>query len=123
MSHSTTLSETYHLSLSDFLFLLFQKSRGNTSYVLLGTQQQGPQVSHELTSILPIQEPCQVDLHHLTIRVLQQTHEWGEGKIAIEIMENINYRQGPTNGTSYLLSMSKLSLRHFSYPYQNHVQL
>lgn len=66
-----------YLSLSDFLLLLFQESRGDTSNVVLGTEQQGPQILHELARILSIQEACQVDLHHLTIRVLQHTHEWG----------------------------------------------
>lgn len=66
-----------HLSLFNFLFLLFQKSRGDASYVILGTQQQGPQVLHELTGILPVQEACQVDLHHLAVRMLQHTHEGG----------------------------------------------
>lgn len=59
-----------HLSLSNFLFLLFQESRGNSSNVVLGTQQQGPQIFHELPRILPVQEACQVDLHHLAIWVL-----------------------------------------------------
>lgn len=66
-----------YLSLPDFLLLLFQESRGDTSNVVLGTEQQGPQILHELASILSIQEACQVDLHHLTIGVLQHTHEWG----------------------------------------------
>lgn len=66
-----------HLSLSNFLLLLFQEGRGDTSNVVLGTEQQGPQIPHELTRILSIQEACQVDLHHLTIGVLQHTHEWG----------------------------------------------
>lgn len=49
---------------------MFQKSRWDTGNVLLGTQQQWPQVPHELPSILPIQEARQVDLHHLAIWVL-----------------------------------------------------
>lgn len=72
---SETFCQSYsegdaHLSLSNFLFLLFKKSRGDASNVLLGTQQQGPQILHELSGILPIQEACQVDLHHLAIWVL-----------------------------------------------------
>ena len=70
-----------YLSLFNFLFLLFQKSRGYASDVVLGTQQQGPQVPHELPGVLPIQEACQVDLHHLTIWVLQHTHEGGKEAI------------------------------------------
>lgn len=66
-----------YLSLPDFLLLLFQESRGDASNVVLGTEQQGPQILHELARILSIQEACQVDLHHLTIGVLQHTHEWG----------------------------------------------
>lgn len=59
-----------HLSLSNLLFFLLQKSRGDASNVLLGTEQQGPKILHELPSILAIQESCQVDLHHLAIWVL-----------------------------------------------------
>lgn len=66
-----------HLSLPNFLLFLFQKSRGDASNVVLGTKQQGPKILHELPCILSIQEACQVDLHHLAIRVLQHTHEWG----------------------------------------------
>lgn len=76
-----------HLSLFNFLFLLFQKSRGYASNVLLGTQQQRPQVLHKLPSIFPIQEASQVDLHHLGIWVLQHTRRKERKKhFAIEIM-------------------------------------
>lgn len=66
-----------HLSLFDFLFLLLQEDRRDAGDVLLGTEQQGPQVLHELPGILPVQEARQVDLHHLAIGVLQHTHEGG----------------------------------------------
>lgn len=58
------------LSELDLLFLLFEEGGRDSCDVLLGTQQQGPEVLHELTRILPIQETGQVNLHHLTIWIL-----------------------------------------------------
>lgn len=78
-----------HLSLPNFLLLLFQKSRGDASNVVLGTKQQGPKILHELPCILSIQEACQVDLHHLAIRVLQHTHEWGREKSIQPLTEDM----------------------------------
>lgn len=83
--------EEAHLSLSDFLLLLLQEGRGDAGDVFLGAQQQGPQVFHELSGILSIQEPCQVDLHHLAVWMLQHT-DMKRGKekknTAVEISEN-----------------------------------
>ena len=74
-----------HLSLFDLLLLLFQEGRGDACDVLLGTEQQGPQVFHELSGVLSVQEARQVNLHHLAVRVLQHTHEGGE-----ESMQHVN---------------------------------
>lgn len=107
-----------HLSLFDFLFLLFQKSWGDAGNVLLGAQQQGPEVLHKLPGVLPVQKACQVDLHHLAIRVLQHTHEGRREKkknVAIEILEDQTSRGGrvPQTGLPTFYSSINLYLRLF----------
>lgn len=74
MDHSSKRVMTSDLSLFDLLFLLLQEGCGDAGDVLLCAQQQRPQVLHELAGVLAVQEPRQVDLHHLTVRVLQHTH-------------------------------------------------
>lgn len=61
------------LSELDLLFLLLEKGGRDPGDVLLRAQQQGPEVLHELSCVLPVQETGQVNLHHLTIWVLQHT--------------------------------------------------
>lgn len=51
------------------LFLLKDLGR-NATDSLLCTEQEAPQLTHEVTGILAIQEACQVDLHHPWVWVL-----------------------------------------------------
>lgn len=67
------LQYSYHSFLDLFLLLLREAVRYAGLAGLRG-QQQLPQLAHEQPRVLPVQEPCQVDLH------LLRTRELGRGR-------------------------------------------
>jgi len=82
-------------SLFDFFFLLLEELGWNASYILHGTEQEGPQLCHERTSVFGIEEASQINLHLLGVGVL--TAHTGHGKttnVAYSLSHHITHNKG-----------------------------
>lgn len=73
-----SLSQTHH-ALFDLFFLLLGERLRYPVLARLRAQQQLPQLAHEESRVLPVQEPSQVDLHFLGTRELG-AEDTGSGK-------------------------------------------
>lgn len=62
-------SSLFRLSLLNLSLLGIQKLLGHTTGILLSTEEEAPQLPHELHCIL-LHEPCQLDLYVLPVHVL-----------------------------------------------------